>query len=234
MSWLFVIVATFAVMSCYPCLIHSCLDHNLLSPTPLPYQWYPLPTLKELSTLSTPMYIPILTGRSDWSEALIGLVRVGHLRAIWAFIWVLLSCWFGCGWVLWQCKIEQSLKDKIQLWLCVYLVHLPVRKSLNLKVQQKICHTVQQPVWQEFPASCHRTHWHTLSAAGHSHHGPNSMHTNRISRSYPALLTLRIHDWFHPKFEVLLLLLHSCFNPMWLTPSGLPYHQSLPPHENLL
>jgi len=52
---------------------------NLLSPTPFPHQQYPfsLPTLKEPSTPSTPMYIPILTGRSDWcswSEALMTAV----------------------------------------------------------------------------------------------------------------------------------------------------------------
>jgi len=49
---------------------------NFLSPTPLPPQQYlfpSLPTLKELSNPSSPMYILILTGRSDWcpwSEAL--------------------------------------------------------------------------------------------------------------------------------------------------------------------
>jgi len=64
--------------------------HNFLSPTPPPSQRYlfplPLPTLKELSTPSSPMYIPILTGRSDWcpwSEALMmavmGMNLFGHI-----------------------------------------------------------------------------------------------------------------------------------------------------------
>jgi hypothetical protein len=46
------------------------VQHNLLSPTPLPSLPYPflstLPTIKELPTPSSPTYIPILTGRSDW------------------------------------------------------------------------------------------------------------------------------------------------------------------------
>ena len=66
------------------------LQHNLLSPTPLPFHPYPflptLPTIKEPSTPSSPTYIPILTGRSDWcpwSEALMtavfGMNLFGHL-----------------------------------------------------------------------------------------------------------------------------------------------------------
>jgi hypothetical protein len=65
-------------------------QHNFMSPTPLPSQRYllplPLPTLKEPSTPSSPTYIPILTGRSDWcpwSEALttavIGMNLFGHI-----------------------------------------------------------------------------------------------------------------------------------------------------------
>jgi len=64
--------------------------HNFLSPTPLPSQQYllplPLPTLKELSMPSSPMYIPILTGRSDWcpwsdalTTAVIGMNLFGHI-----------------------------------------------------------------------------------------------------------------------------------------------------------
>ena len=66
------------------------LQHNLLSPTPLPFLTYPsvpnLPTIKEPSTPSSPTFIPILTGRSDWcpwSEALMtavfGMNLFGHL-----------------------------------------------------------------------------------------------------------------------------------------------------------
>ena len=69
------------------------LQHNLLSPTPLPFlssHPYPtitnLPIIKEPSTPSSPTYIPILTGRSDWcpwSEALMtavfGMNLFGHL-----------------------------------------------------------------------------------------------------------------------------------------------------------
>ena len=68
----------------------QCLQHNLLSPTPLPFLTYPsvpnLPTIKEPSTPSSLTFIPILTGRLDWcpwSEALMtavfGMNLFGHL-----------------------------------------------------------------------------------------------------------------------------------------------------------
>jgi len=44
------------------------------------------------------------------------------------------------------------------------------------------------------------THWHTWK--GNSRRAsvvPTPRCTNRISRSYPGLPTLRTHDWFHPK-----------------------------------
>ena len=91
--------STYANLPTGPPLYHSnqnninttqCLQHNILSPTPLSFLPYPsipnLPTIKEPSTPSSPTYIPILTGRLDWcpwSEALMvavfGMNLFGHL-----------------------------------------------------------------------------------------------------------------------------------------------------------
>jgi len=79
---------------------HNIPQNNLLSPTPLLSPRYPffstLPTIKELSTPSSPTYIPILTGRLDWcpwSEALMmaimGMNLFSHItenyNAQWGF-----------------------------------------------------------------------------------------------------------------------------------------------------
>ena len=83
----------FPVFSMYPIFSTSPLvyhpqnnnnaPHNLLSPTPLLHQRYPFPLpIKELFTPSTPTYIPILTGRSDWcswSEVLMTAVMALNL-----------------------------------------------------------------------------------------------------------------------------------------------------------
>jgi len=68
---------------------HQNIQHNnLLSPSPLFSLRYPipLPTMKEPPTPSSPTYIPILTGRSNWclwseavTMAIMGLNLYGHI-----------------------------------------------------------------------------------------------------------------------------------------------------------